>query len=836
MDEMKGKKLLEILQSVTSAVAVVIPLIGIASASINAVIKIGDKAAERKAVTESQRKIIDAVNDKFSKCSENDKKIISAAFGATLVYSVDKSDRKTTKEDKSDKKATKEDKKKIAKKDKKQGGYLFWDFLEYIKTSFDNDGSGFLEKLPQYALEKEAEDKIKGVLRDLAKIINDALADDVSVEGKSVAKAVNSHTDEAAKESTEKVNKEAEKNKNEINENTNAGIDKINVGIEKIIEIASAKNFEPSEPREKTFKARYFENKHFTGREEPLDGIYQSLKENGKLPQIVSGIGGVGKSELAKEYIRRHESEYRDIGWINAETKEGIQNSYRKIGEEKGLIHYLDKDEEVLNKVLGWLNNNGDWLLVYDNVEDIKPLRDMSPKSGKGHIIVTTRKNDAAFRAFGRLREIKVFTPEDAVRFLKKRVSDGNEIDFDTAGAERLAKKMGYLPLALEQAAAYIINTVSIVQKGKGFDEYIRRYDGYGDRVFTADKSVYENTVYVAVMLNVNSVSEAAQQLLYISSYGSPDGVDIKTFFEENEYLTEPLNSAIKDELERDETISELTTYSLAESNGKNIVVHRLLQDAVRDSLKGDNTYIEACVKRSEELRFDFGKKEERDKFAAVEASIVSILSHGEKVFADDIRIANAYHELGYGKNEFAEYDAALDYYGKALEIFEKVLGEENPSTATSYNNIGVLYYEKGDYDGAIEYHEKALKIYEKVLGKEHPYTVTSYDNIGGVYDEKGDCDKALEYYEKALKIREKVLGKEHTDTAQSYNNIGALYYENGDYGGAAKLLKKAYKVVKKVLGEEHSYTQGTREWLRMTYDKLQIKKDFEEWINEPGE
>ena len=87
------------------------------------------------------------------------------------------------------------------------------------------------------------------------------------------------------------------------------------------------------------------------------------------------------------------------------------------------------------------------------------------------------------------------------------------------------------------------------------------------------------------------------------------------------------------------------------------------------------------------------------------------------------------------------------------MEICEKILGQEHPSTATSYNNIGGVYDNLGDYDKALEYYSKALAICEKVLGPEHPSTATAYDNIGGIYYSQGDYDKALEYFSKALVI-----------------------------------------------------------------------------------
>ena len=141
---------------------------------------------------------------------------------------------------------------------------------------------------------------------------------------------------------------------------------------------------------------------------------------------------------------------------------------------------------------------------------------------------------------------------------------------------------------------------------------------------------------------------------------------------------------------------------------------------------------------------------------------------------------------------KIGDYDKALEYYFKALEIREKVLGKEHPDTATSYNNIGLVYGTKGDYDKALEYYFKAKDIYEKVLGKEHPDIATIHNNIGGVYFHKGDYDKALEYMMKAKDIYEKKLGPEHPSTRQIYLNLSIVYLKMGNRKEAQKWFNKA--------------------------------------------
>jgi tetratricopeptide (TPR) repeat protein len=99
-------------------------------------------------------------------------------------------------------------------------------------------------------------------------------------------------------------------------------------------------------------------------------------------------------------------------------------------------------------------------------------------------------------------------------------------------------------------------------------------------------------------------------------------------------------------------------------------------------------------------------------------------------------------------------------------------LGTEHPDVARSYNNIGSVFNHQGEYAKALEYHGKAMAIWKKVLGTEHPEVATSYNNIGVVYDNLGDYVKALEYYDKALAIRENVLGTDHPYTKRVRDKI----------------------------------------------------------------
>ena len=186
----------------------------------------------------------------------------------------------------------------------------------------------------------------------------------------------------------------------------------------------------------------------------------------------------------------------------------------------------------------------------------------------------------------------------------------------------------------------------------------------------------------------------------------------------------------------------------------------------------------------------------------------IKALNIEEKVLGKDHPYtATAYGNIGAIYDKMGNYPKALEFCTKALNILEKVFGEDHPKTTIIYNSIGSVYKKMGNYPKALEFYIKVLKTREKILGKDHPDTASSYNGIGYIYSRMGDTTQALDFFTKALNIREKVLGKDHPDTAGSYNNIGSVYSNMGDYPKALEFYTKALNVYEKVLGKEHPDT-----------------------------
>jgi preprotein translocase subunit SecA/nephrocystin-3 len=182
---------------------------------------------------------------------------------------------------------------------------------------------------------------------------------------------------------------------------------------------------------------------------------------------------------------------------------------------------------------------------------------------------------------------------------------------------------------------------------------------------------------------------------------------------------------------------------------------------------------------------------------------------------------APIYNQLGSTKKDQGEYQEAITFYEKSIEIEEKSIPLRHQNLANSYNNIGLVYDSMGDYSKALSSYEKALAIKQQSLPPNHPSLGSSYNNIGNVYSKMGDYSKALSSHEKALEIRQQSLPPNHPDLGASYNNIGIVYRKMGDYSKALSSYECAVEIAQQSLPSNHPHLQKWRKSLEDVKKKL---------------
>jgi|GEM_PF-5932547 len=572
-------------------------------------------------------------------------------------------------------------------------------------------------------------------------------------------------------------------------------------------------------------------NELFTGRADTLSALAEGFAGGNaiSLSQTIAGLGGVGKSQTALEYAHLHVDEYNDaVWWVNAESP---MEDCRKLLIWFGFPDDVYEESKVHAAWEQWCGSFDSWLLIFDNAEDNEKLKRWLPKSVKGHVLITTREK-LAFQSFAKPIDLDVFSAADAMLFLTERLP---HLPVDGT-ANTLAAQLGRLPLAMDQAASYILAT------GGTYAEYLDELEEYGLELLKKGKGVdYEEVVTTTWQISMKKLSAAATELLYLCSYLAPDGMILALFSETTaEHLPPALREIAAHKLKRKDAIAELVKYSLLKRGEDGLhSMHRLVQRVIRGEADNkDTVYLAADLEILVDVLSDikYATREDYDYFLALSDHAVSVVDFAELAFAENEErlktVVGGLYRLARGYKLRGEYDTALIYYKRNLALNEKIYGAEHTETAAAYNNLGLLYNDMGNLEKALEMYQKDLAISEKVLGLEHPDTATTYNNLGVLYRTMGNHEQALEMHQKALAIREKVLGLEHPDTAQSYNNLGALYHDMGDYKKALGMYEKSLTIQEKVLGKEHPSTAATHYNLGMLYHRSERYEQALEWFS----
>jgi len=569
----------------------------------------------------------------------------------------------------------------------------------------------------------------------------------------------------------------------------------------------------------------------FIGREDIFEQLRKGFENSNTLSisQTIKGMGGLGKTQTAIEYARRYASKYNLIWWVVAETKIVIEE-YKQFAIKMGLLDESEKNEKKIKEtVLEWMNSNSGWLFIYDNVEYIEEIKDiLPPKKNNGNVIITTRNIQLDYDEI----DINIFSKEEAVEFLEERT----KIQGSSEDALKIAERLGYLPLALEQAAAYIkINKIP-------FDEYLSLFDDNtvislleeNERVRNATITIAETMDKSIKKLDPNS---AAIQLLYLCSYMAAEGIDESLFNKHPELLPSPLKEVVN----KKETWQKLTNYSLLkkqvnEKGEASFNMHRLLQEVVRNKINENQEWALCCLDIFyETYDLEYGNVASHNNFMKLTPHVEAFLNASESYLMEDKqqdRLGLLYNMGGIGLGDLGYYNHALEWHQKGLEIYKKVLGEEHPDTATAYNNVAYIYDMLKDYNNALEMYQKTLVIHEKIYDAEDLSIATSYNNIASVYDELGDFNKALEFYHMSMIIREKELGLEHPDVALVYDNIGLVYCTQGDYIKSFEYHNKAKLIREKKLGIEHPHVSISYNNIGCLYSKQKDKNAALEWFH----
>jgi tetratricopeptide (TPR) repeat protein len=581
-------------------------------------------------------------------------------------------------------------------------------------------------------------------------------------------------------------------------------------------------------------------NPFFTGREEILEALHTQLgiKQAVALTQssALHGLGGAGKTQIALEYAYRHALEYSAVFWIASETEESIVFSLLRIAEVLQLPEREEQEQQrVVTAVQRWLTTHSRWLLIWDNVEDLTLLARFLPSARSGAVLITTR--DQVLGTFARGVDLLPMKQEEGMLFLLRRAKVlppeatyeqmcqlARQAPGQYAAATELVTALGSLPLALDQAGAYIEEThcdlPAYLELFRSRRPVLLQQRGVGARDHPAPVS----TTFALAIAATTQRHPAVGDLLQICALLQSDAIPEELFRQGGEHLGVRLEATCRDALEWNQMIAIACSYSLLsrQPEEQTLSIHRLVQAVLQDTM-------------TEEKR----KQWTRQVIAALDAvfpevpaaAAYSAWKQGERLVPhallclhraratnDSLTVASLAYKVAQYLRERGRYAEAEPLYQRALHIQEQVLGSDHPDVAASLNYLAVLYRSQGRYAAADALFQRTLCIREQVLGSDHPLVTSSLNSLANLYTDLGKYAEAKSLYLRALRIRERVLGSDHPKVAQVLDNLALLYWRQGKYTEAEPLYQRALHIQEQIPGSDHPNLARTLNNLAILY------------------
>ena len=586
------------------------------------------------------------------------------------------------------------------------------------------------------------------------------------------------------------------------------------------------------------------------GREELLADLDTKLTGGGDSgPRIVAlcGLGGAGKTSVAVEYAHRHLADVGVAWQFGAEDVTVLATGFTELAAQLGAQDLAGTQDPVASVHAVLAASFTDWLLVLDNAPDRAAVTQFLPPDGLGRVLITSRSQ---LWPPGQALEVPVLDLEAAAEFLVNRTGDpGRQAALDLAG------ELGQLPLALEQAAAYI------QASGDTLAGYLASFQRRrADMLARGEPTAYSETVATTWGLSFEQLQEgepAGIDLLRLVANYAPEAIPLRLLLQPRPGLVGQLSPEIApmllalldDELVAKDAIAALRRYSLISPLADGAVsVHRLVQDITVSQMPAElatawrqaaAALVEAAIPDDPQLPATWPAyatlvphaRAVLDLARAGMWQIARYLGYsGSYPAARDLsrQIADAYAEdEAYGpehpetlaaRRDLAGWtgragDAAgaRDQFAALLPIIDRVLGPEHPRTLAAHGNLARWTGEAGDAAGARDKYAALLPIYERVLGPEHPDTLATRHDLAWTTGGAGDAAGARDQFAALLPIIERVLGTEHPDTLATRSLLARWTGEAGNAAGARDQLAALLPIRERVLGAEHPDTLGTR-------------------------
>ncbi len=463
-------------------------------------------------------------------------------------------------------------------------------------------------------------------------------------------------------------------------------------------------------PPQLIWNVPYRRNPFFTGREEILAHLFTVL-QNSKAAaltqtQAISGLGGIGKTQIAVEYAYRYRNQYQAIFWITASTREAFTADFVMLAALLDLPEQHEQDQDiVVRAVKRWLTTHTHWLLILDNVDNLEMLADYLPVHNTGDVLLTTR-----LQALGTLAqniEVEKMGLDEGVIFLLRRtkvLAPNASLDQSTqesqAQAAEIVTALDGLPLALDQAGAYIEETRC------GLSQYL---DLYGTRRkellqrrgrFPVDHPDSVAATWSLSFQRVEQQSLAATDLLRLLAFLDPEAIPEEIITLGATELGPALEEVASDPLKLDSINELLLRYSLIRrtSELKSLSMHRLVQSVLKDGMDRDTQrlWAERAIRAVNKAFPDV----ELQTWERCQRCLPHVLICA--TYIEEYKLA--FPEAARLLNEAAAYSGSSCQVRtggitvtQSSNIRQQILDADHPDTARTLNDLGALYFTRQD-------------------------------------------------------------------------------------------------------------------------------------------
>jgi tetratricopeptide (TPR) repeat protein len=492
------------------------------------------------------------------------------------------------------------------------------------------------------------------------------------------------------------------------------------------------RNFPGNGPAVSNLPAR---NENFTDRVAILEDLHRILLAEASATIqafVLYGLGGVGKTQAVIEYAHRFAGHYDVIWWIRAERAVGITDHLTWLARELGIGDFPEHNR-MINALWQELRRRDRWLLIYDNASSPQSLAPYWPPAGTGDVLVTSRHR--AWGGYGGTAQVQPFTQLDAVTFLRKRSHVPDE-----GSAADVAEALGCLPLALEQAAAYVEETQT------SLDSYRELLTvGHPGLMAAGHPQRYGETVATTWAVSIAAACQEqpqARTLLAILAYLAPDDIPRDLVHKHADVLEGPLREVATDPMTWDLLLGSLIGFSLVTADPKRIAIHRLVQLTIRNQLSPD----ERTAFRAQAVRLLAAAFPDNSRDQASWPTCGRLLPHvsGLADSPPSGELGTLLHRGGRYLHRRGDYPQALRFLERALKIRAAEAGEMSAMLeAETLTALGRVYYHTADLPEARTCTERALELYGALVGEGSRPAIENTIHLSRVLRELGDFDGA---------------------------------------------------------------------------------------------